>query len=106
MAIADDITRLTAIMVRQVQGGPAALLRQQRGLPASAIGKLCGASADQVYAWESGISQPTCQQGLAWLIALYETVPTAVVAMNRSSAAEAKRNAAERAAQTAETVDW
>ena len=106
MAVADDITRITAILVRMVQGGPAAVLRQQRGLTASAIGKACGASASQVYSWESGTSQPTTQQALAWLTSLHEMAPSPIVGGNRSAAAEAERQAAERAAQAEPAMDW
>ncbi len=107
MAVADDITRLTAILVRQVQGGHAALLRQQRGLSASSIGKAAGCTAEQIYSWESGTSMPTTQQALAWLTSLHEMAPSSIVAMNRSAAADAKRAMIEQDGRTAEQpVDW
>lgn len=77
MAQSDDIARLTEILVRSHQGssGKAARLRQASGLSASEIGKACGASPDQIYSWESGVSQPTTGQALAWLSVVYEHLP-------------------------------
>ena len=73
----EDIARLTSIVVRQHQGtnGRAQLLRQKSGLSASQIGKAAGCSADQIYSWEQGTSQPTVSQALAWLAVLYEHIP-------------------------------
>lgn len=77
MAQSDDIARLTEILVRSHQGtnGKAARLRQMSGLSASEVGKAAGASPEQIYSWETGTSQPTTAQGLAWLAVVYEHLP-------------------------------
>ena len=68
----DDIERLTRILVRMHQrDGQAAFLRQAAGKPASAIAKVCGATPEQVYAWETAALQPSTNQALAWLDALH-----------------------------------
>ena len=84
----DDIERLTAILVRMHQrGGQAAFLRQASGFSVSHIAKLCGASPESVYAWESGILQPTTGQALAWLHALQHSTPTVAEQLNKATQA-------------------
>jgi hypothetical protein len=69
MAVADDIERLTALVVRMHQGGRARELRRAAYGPADAglgfIGKASGATADLVKLWEAGAVQPSTQQALA-----------------------------------------
>lgn len=83
MALADDVARLTSILVRQHQGGQAAALRRSvygsvdRDHGLSLVAKVCGTSPSVVQAWEDGAASPTTQQGLAWLAHLYEAQPVA-----------------------------
>ncbi len=108
MAQSDDIAVLTEVLVRMHQrGGLAENIRQQRGLPASAIGKAAGCTPEMIYSWERGLSQPTTAQGLQWLRTLHQLAPDHVVGHARSAAAGARQNAAQRAVQAAdEAVDW
>ncbi len=108
MAQSDDIAVLAEVLVRMHQRGALAEnIRQQRGLPASAIGKASGVTAEMIYSWERGLSQPTTAQALQWLRTLHQLAPDHVVGHARSAAAEAEQNAAQRAAQAAEpAVDW
>jgi hypothetical protein len=99
VSLVDDIARLTAWQVAQIQDGPAASARQRCGLPASAIGKACGVGADVIYSWEQGLSDPTTQQGLAWLEFLRLHAPAFGVAAARSQAAQAAVAEAEKAKQ-------
>ena len=71
----DDIARLTEILVLEhVQMGLANRLttvlqmRDQLGH----VAKACGVTVEQLDSWRHGWTKPTTQQGLAWLLALYE----------------------------------
>ncbi len=80
MALADDVTRLTAVLVRQHQGGLAERLRYEAfGLGGDAgvgrLAKASGCSPATLRAWEDGAAVPTTQEGLAWLSALYAAQP-------------------------------
>ena len=85
-------------------------MRQKSGLPASHIGKLCGVSASQVYAWERGTGQPTTSEALRWLTVLHEQTPRQAVISARSLAAAAEKAEAEQAkeaeAQAAVEASW
>jgi hypothetical protein len=72
VALGDDVERLTRVLVRMhVHDGLAGRLRLASGREASAIGKLAGATAEAVFAWERGQLQPSTAQALAWLDALH-----------------------------------
>lgn len=75
MALTDDVTRLTEILVRQHQDGQAARLRLQARLSLGDVGKACGVSGEQVAAWEAALSKPTTQEGLAWMSLLWARQP-------------------------------
>jgi hypothetical protein len=80
MPLQDDVSRLTAILVRQHQDGLATTLRYRAyGLRGDAgVGKLAkasGASPSVLRAWEDGDAMPTTSEGLAWLSALYGALP-------------------------------
>lgn len=76
MALTDDVSRLTEIVVRQHQdGGLASRLRLQARLSRGDVGKACGVSGEQVAAWEAALSKPTTQEGLAWLSLLWARQP-------------------------------
>lgn len=91
MALGDDVERLTRIIVRMHQrDGQAVFLRQASGRPASGIAKLCGATPEQVYAWERGTLQPSTAQALAWLDALH-AVPGPAEQLGKASQAAAGR---------------
>ena len=73
MPLQDDITRLTAIVTRDlVLSGRAQQYRMAASLTPSELGKASGATPAQVTAWESGKAAPSCQQALAWLSLLLE----------------------------------
>jgi transcriptional regulator with XRE-family HTH domain len=69
VALQDDVTRLTAVVVRLVQlTGQAEALRRAGGLAeVSQVAKAAGATPAQVFMWERGEAQPTTAQALAWL---------------------------------------
>jgi hypothetical protein len=93
MALSDDVERLAAIVVKMHQrDGTAARLRIASGRPASAIAKLCGATPEQVFAWESGTLQPSTQQALAWLGALHGGLATPGERMASLGAAAKRSN--------------
>jgi DNA-binding transcriptional regulator YiaG len=73
----EAIEQITKILIRQHigPGGKAEALRHLSGLPASAIGKHCGVSAETVFAWEAGTVTPTTAEGLRWLATMYEIAP-------------------------------
>ena len=99
MAQSDDIARLVAWQVSQVQGGAAALMRQRTGQPASHVAKACGITPDLLYMWETGLAQPTTGQALAWFDFLRLHAPNPRVAAARSQAEQAERRRAEQAEQ-------
>lgn len=73
MSQTDDITRLTAIVTRNlVLSGRARQYRQSCGASLPELGKAAGTSGARVGQWESGKATPTCQQALAWLNQLLE----------------------------------
>lgn len=74
--LSDQVEQLTRIVVRMHQGDRATRLRQASGQPASRIAKLAGATPEAVYSWEQGTVQPSTQQALAWLGALYDSSRT------------------------------
>jgi DNA-binding transcriptional regulator YiaG len=92
MAQSDDIERMARILVRMHQrGGEAAFLRQASGHPVSYIAKLCGATPEQVYAWERGTLQPSTAQALAWLDALHAApVPAEQLGKIKQAAADGR----------------
>lgn len=73
----EQITALTALVVQlHRQGGLAIGLRQKAfGLSgdssSSMLGKMCGVSAETIYAWEKGTLEPTPTQALVWLGVLH-----------------------------------
>jgi DNA-binding XRE family transcriptional regulator len=79
MALQDDITRLTSIVVslHRVQL-LAQVLRRSVPITPSELGKLCGVTAETMLAWERGELQPTTQQALAWLTVLWDRQRPAV----------------------------
>ena len=64
MAVTDDIRALTAILVREHQGGKAEALRQQRGLAASVLAKACGCTASQLPPGNAAWACPRPSRGL------------------------------------------
>jgi len=108
VTVVDDVARLTSVLVAQYQGGTAERLRQTAGVSASQIGKLCGATADMVYAWERGTLSPSTQQALAWLTALHQAAPNPLTLAAKSQEAERERQEAERerAAATEAKIAW
>jgi transcriptional regulator with XRE-family HTH domain len=73
MTQADDLSRLTSILVRELAlTGRARQVRFSQSLPLSELGKAAGATADQVGLWEEGRATPSTPQALAWLSFLYE----------------------------------
>ena len=82
MAQADDIQRLTEIVVRLFQGGRARELRRAAYGPGDAglgfVAKASGATPDQVRLWETGELMPPTNQALTWLKALHDAQPTSV----------------------------
>jgi hypothetical protein len=75
VAVVDDVARLTAVVVRMHQGGPAEELRRAVFGPGDAglghLAKAAGVTRDQLRMFEAGELSPTTQQGLAWLGALH-----------------------------------
>jgi DNA-binding transcriptional regulator YiaG len=87
MPLNDDVARLTSATVRLlVHSGELKQMRQftishrgEIGLPVSLIAKACGVSAATVQSWESGFSEPTTAQALAWLDVITKHLPRSPV---------------------------
>lgn len=95
---ADDIARLTGILVADhVAGGKAARLRARawpqnffgpdRGSAPDGLGhlaKACGTAPETVAAWETGQAVPTTGQALSWLSELHRRQPVSVPGGSRT----------------------
>lgn len=71
----DQIEALTRLLVhlhrRVPQARPANLRQRFDPQSPSKVAKLCGTTAETVLAWENGTLEPTTNQAIAWLTALY-----------------------------------
>jgi hypothetical protein len=100
VSLSDDVERLTRIVVRQHQDGyrsAEALRYASFGLGkdnARALAKLCGTTPETIVAWERGVLAPTTVQALAWLGALYDSLPSTFSAQIQAAAEKAAAEAA------------
>jgi len=74
--LTDQLGAVVAILVAEhVEGGKATVLRLKRwGVTSdstSKLAKLCGATPQQVTAWENGTLRPTTGQAIVWLQAIH-----------------------------------